>query len=299
MRAVAFVSLFAGVVSAGVKTIAQPAAQTQVVLLGTGTPRADPARSGPATAIVVNDRAYLIDAGPGLVRRAAAAAAEKGIAALAVEKLQTLFITHLHSDHTVGLPDLIFTPWVQGRHASLQIYGPGGTRDMVRHVLLAWQADIDIRTKGLEHRSPLDVQAQDIKPGVVFKDDRVTVTAFQNAHGEWAETYGYKFETRDRTIVISGDTNPSANLIAACQKCDVLIHEAYSERYTPADMPNWLEYRSRYHTTITQLAEIARKTQPRLLIIHHRGQGPADEYVSGVRGMYPGQVVAGNDLDVF
>ena len=95
----------------------RPAApQTQVVLLGTGTPRPDPERSGPATAIVVNDTSYLVDAGPGIVRRAEEAF-ERGIEALAVTNLRTLFVTHLHSDHTVGYPDLIFTTWVQGRKA--------------------------------------------------------------------------------------------------------------------------------------------------------------------------------------
>jgi ribonuclease BN (tRNA processing enzyme) len=271
---------------------------TRVVMLGTGTPRADPERSGPATAIVVNDAAYLIDAGPGIVRRAAAAAA-KGIGALSVEKLQTLFITHLHSDHTVGLPDVVFTPWVQGRHVPLRIYGPRGTEEMTRYVLLAWTRDIEIRTQGLEHRGALDVQAHDVNPGVVFKDGNVTATAFQNAHGEWDQTFGYKFQTADRTIVISGDTNPSDRLIAACQKCDVLIHEVYSESYTPADMPNWIEYRSKYHTTTKQLAEIANRTQPALLVLYHRGQGSAAEYIAEIRRTYAGRVVAANDLDVY
>src|ERR1700676_265326 len=107
------------------------ASHTQIVLLGTGTPRADPQRSGPATAIVVNDTAYLVDVGPGIVRRAAAAY-DKGIKGLAVPNLQTAFITHLHSAHTVGYPDLIFTTWVQGRHGPLKVYGPTGLQAMTK-----------------------------------------------------------------------------------------------------------------------------------------------------------------------
>jgi len=311
MRKLAGVMSLSIVLSQGIsgqrETTVTTANRTQVVLLGTGTPRPEPARSGPATAIVVNDAAYLVDAGPGVVRRAAAAY-EKGITALAVDRLLTAFITHLHSDHTVGIPDLIFTTWVQGRRAPLKMYGPEGLAAMTRHVMLAWQADIDIRTKGLEHRSTagLRVDAHDVKPGgVVYKDANVTVTAFQNAHGEFKQTFGYRFQTPDRSIVISGDTNPSAALVEQCQKCDVLIHEVFSEDYRPADMPNWLEYRSKYHTTTTELAEIANRTQPGLLILHHRGIGPRgreisdEQYLSEIRRSYNGKVVVGNDLDVY
>src|SRR5690348_1401226 len=96
---------------------------TQVVMLGTGIPVADPDRSGPAVAIVVNGHAYLVDCGPGVIRRAAAAA-RNGVSGLEMPNLRTVFITHLHSDHTLGLPDLIFTPWVLGRTDHLTAYGP-------------------------------------------------------------------------------------------------------------------------------------------------------------------------------
>ena len=280
--------------------------RTQVVLLGTGTPRPDPERSGPATAIVVDGTAYLVDIGPGVVRRAAAAF-DKGVAALAPDKLQTAFITHLHSDHTVGYPDLIFTTWVQGRRGPLRVYGPEGVEAMTSHIMAAWQADIDIRTTGLEHRSKagLTVEAHDVVPGVVFEDANVKVTAFQNAHGEWRQSFGYQFKTADRTIVISGDTSPSPALIEHCQKCDVLIHEVYAEEYRPAAVPNWIEYRARYHTTTTQLAEIAARTQPGLLILYHRGVGPRGrqvsdaQYLAEVGRTYHGKVVVGQDLDVY
>ena len=282
-----------------------PRTTTQVVMLGTGSPRPEPTRSGPATAIVVNDTAYLVDAGPGIVRRAAAAF-ENGIAALAVARLQTVFITHLHSDHTVGYPDLIFTTWVQGRRGPLKVYGPTGLEAMTKYILLAWQADIDVRSKGLEHRSlaGLAVEAHDVKPGAIYTDTNVQVVAFPNPHGELS-SFGYRFQTADRTIVISGDTSPSDALIQNCQKCDVLIHEAYSEAYQPADLANWVEYRGRYHTTTTQLAEIANRTQPGLLILYHRGTGPRgreisdQQYVAEIRRTYKGRVVVGQDLDVY
>jgi ribonuclease BN (tRNA processing enzyme) len=285
----------------------RPAApQTQVVLLGTGTPRPDPKRSGPATAIVVNDTSYLVDAGPGMVRRAEEAF-ERGIKALAVTNLRTLFVTHLHSDHTVGYPDLIFTTWVQGRKAPLSAYGPAGLEAMTSHIMEAWRADIDIRTNGLEQRSSagVAVEAHDVKPGLVYQDANIKVTAFPVAHGEWPQAFGYRFDTANRTIVISGDANPSPALIDNCHQCDVLIHEAFSEAFQPADIPNWPEYRSKYHTTTSQLAEIANKTQPKLLLVYHRGVGPPgreisdQQYLMEIQRTYRGTVVIGQDLGVY
>src|SRR5262245_26241450 len=121
-----------------------PATRTQIVLLGTGNPSPTPDRSGPSTAIVVNDEPYLVDFGPGVVRRAAAAQ-QKGISALRQANIRHAFVTHLHSDHTVGYPDLIFTPWVVGRKEPLEVYGPRGIKAMTDHVLEAWADDIDIR----------------------------------------------------------------------------------------------------------------------------------------------------------
>jgi ribonuclease Z len=175
--------------------------KTQLVMLGTGTPNADPDRAGPAVAIVVNDVPYVVDAGPGVVRRAAAAA-RNGVKGLSVEKLRRLFITHLHSDHTVGLPDFIFTPAVLERDAMLEIYGPPGTKRMADLILKAFAEDITIRLKGLEPAMPrgYDVRTQDVKPGVIYKDANVTVKAFAVKHGSWKYAYGYRFEAADRVI---------------------------------------------------------------------------------------------------
>ncbi len=109
-----------------------PSPRTQVVLLGTGNPSADPDRSGPSVAVVVNNTPYIVDCGPGIVRRASAAF-RKGVAGLAVPKLKTAFVTHLHSDHTLGYPDLIFTPWVLGRKEPFEVFGPAGLKAMTDH----------------------------------------------------------------------------------------------------------------------------------------------------------------------
>jgi ribonuclease BN (tRNA processing enzyme) len=277
------------------------APRTQVILLGTGTPGPDPNRSGPATAIAIEDRAYLIDVGPGVVRRASAAAA-RGVPAVRPENLTVAFVTHLHSDHTVGYPDLIFTPWVVGRKDALQVYGPRGLKAMTDHILQAWQEGIAIRTQGLEHNSPLTVTAHEVRPGLVFSDDLVKVTAFPVLHGEWKDAYGYRFDTPDRIIVISGDARPSPGLIDACKHCDILIHEVYLPQ-SQAPMPDWPKYRALYHTSTSELAAIARQTQPGLLILYHRTgvqTGLSDEqYLNEVRRGWEGKVVVGHDLEVY
>jgi ribonuclease BN (tRNA processing enzyme) len=159
-----------------------------LVLLGTGTPNAEPDRSGPAVAVVVNGTAYLVDAGPGVVRRAAAAA-RAGVTALEPKNLDRVFITHLHSDHTVGLPDLILTPWVLDRERPLDVYGPTGVAAMAEHLLAAYDADIRRRIDGLQPQNATGyaVHAHEIAPGVIYRDTNVTVTAFLVAHEAWPE----------------------------------------------------------------------------------------------------------------
>ncbi len=177
MKRLAFALLLASSLCFGIAARAASPV-TQVVMLGTGTPNADPDRSGPAVAVIVNGQSYLVDCGPGIVRRAAAAS-RQGVPGLEMPKLRMLFLTHLHSDHTLGLPDLIFTPWVLGRTEHLVVYGPRGTSDMTKNILAAWKKDIEVRTEGLEHgnRTGYLVDVHEIEPGVIYKDENVTVTA--------------------------------------------------------------------------------------------------------------------------
>src|ERR1700746_2216218 len=148
--------------------------QTKVVLLGTGTPVPDPERSGPAPAIVVGDSAYLVDFGPGVVRRAKAAVLDRGITALEPANLKVAFVTHLHSDHTAGYPDLIFTGWTAGRRTPLEVYGPTGLHLMTEHILQEYQVDIETRTnrEGDQHGNPegWKVNAHEIKSGIIYRD---------------------------------------------------------------------------------------------------------------------------------
>jgi ribonuclease BN (tRNA processing enzyme) len=297
----------AGIAAALVATAAvglngRAAPRTQLVLLGTGTPNADPERSGPAVAIVVDDVPYLVDCGPGVVRRAAAAFA-RGIKGLDPKLLRTAFVTHLHSDHTAGYPDLIFTPAVLERDAPLQVYGPPGIRAMTDHVMKAWAGDVDVRLNDLEPAKPAGyrVRAHDVKPGLVFRDARVTVRAFAVPHGAWKHAFAYRFDTPDRAIVVSGDSGPSDALIAACDGCDILVHEVYSTAGFVTRPPEWQRYHRVYHTSSAELAALATKARPSLLVLYHQLLwGSSDEaLVAEVKQGYGGAVVSGRDLDVF
>jgi ribonuclease Z len=277
------------------------ASRTQVILLGTGTPYPDPARSGPAVEIVVNGTPYLVDCGPGVVRRATSAADK--VTGAAARNIHTLFLTHLHSDHTTGLPDIMFTPSVVGRHGAMEIYGPKGTKDMVALVEQAWAKDIDVRLHGLEHGHPdaYVYHAHEIRPGVVYKDANVTVTAFAVKHGSWDESFGYRFDTPDRSIVISGDTRPS-EIARACNGCDLLLHEVYPQAGLLTQPEGDREYHRQFHTSTAELAKIAGDARPKTLVLSHVlfwGVTPDGVLRELAQGGYSGKAVVANDLDVF
>ncbi len=280
----------------GTLTAAAARAETRVILLGTGTPNADPERWGPATAIVVNEEIYLVDCGPGVVRRAAAAR-------LDVRKLKRIFITHLHSDHTLGLPDLLFSPWTLGRTEPLEIYGPKGVRAMAGHIRKAYEQDIKIRLDGLEPANSTGYAARvlEIQEGVVYRDGQVTVKAFSVPHGSWREAYGFRFETPERTIVISGDTTASAAVREMARGADVLIHEVYSTAGFARRPPEWQRYHAAFHTASRELAQLAAEARPGLLILYHcLFWGTSEEELLGeIRELYDGRVVLGRDLGVY
>jgi ribonuclease BN (tRNA processing enzyme) len=292
-------------VAIAVLIVALPHAQprSRVVMLGTGTPNADPDRFGPSVAIVVDDASYLVDFGVGVVRRAAAAE-RAGIKALNVLNLKQAFATHLHSDHTLGLADLILTPWILERDAPLNLYGPRGLRAMANHLVAAYADDIRVRTTGGEPKHKYDpsvINVHEISPGVVFHDDRVTVTAFAVKHGAWPQAFGYRFQTPDRLIVISGDTGPDSRIEDQCRRCDVLVHEVYSVAGFARRPAEWQAYHARYHTSTRELGAIASRAQPRLLVLYHQliWSSTEDELLAEVRSAYDGQVVSAHDLDVF
>jgi ribonuclease Z len=246
-----------------------------------------------------------VDFGAGLVRQAAALTPEYGgvIEELDIKKLAIAFLTHMHSDHTIGYPDLILTPWVMGRETPLEVYGPDGVIEMSENILKAFQDDIKYRIYGLEpaNNEGWRVNAHEIREGIVYEDTNVTVEAFLIKHGTWPDAYGYRFTTPDKVIVISGDTAPCENIIKYSQGADILIHEVYYKKAFDEKDEFWKRYHSINHTSTYELAEIAIKTKPGLLVLYHvlfwgsSEQEILDEIAQG----YDGKVLVGADLQVF
>jgi ribonuclease Z len=219
-----------------------------------------------------------------------------------MDQLTLAFITHLHSDHTVGYPDLIFTPAVTGRTAALEVYGPPGLRAMTDHIMSAWKEDMDIRLHGLEPALPQAyvVHAHEVKAGEIYRDSVMRVTAIPVDHGNWKFAYGYRFEARDKVIVISGDTTYSRRLIDAAKDVDILVHEVYSAAGLAKRTADWQKYHSTFHTSGGDVGRIAAEVRPKKLVLYHElpFTETREEIMREVRAQYDGEVIEGRDLQV-
>ncbi len=278
--------------------------KTKIVLLGTGNPNPDPNHSGPSVAIITNGTPYLIDFGPGLIRQAAALTPRYGgdITELEARCLKKAFLTHLHSDHTIGYPDLILTPWVMGRDEPLEVFGPEGTRELTDRILKAYRADIQYRLNGLEPINNLGwhVKVHEIGDGLIYADENINVEAFSVQHGSWSNAFGYRFSTPDKVIVISGDTTPCENIYQFGMGADVLIHEVYYQEAFDRLEASWQKYHAAHHTSTLELAKIARVTQPGTLVLYHTlfWGGTSEDILQEIRTIYGGKVLVGSDSQI-
>ena len=279
--------------------------QTKVVLLGTGTPNPDPEHSGGSVAIVVGNTPYVIDFGPGLVRQAAKMSPQYGgtFEALDTKNLKTAFLTHLHSDHTVGFPDFLLTPWVMGRNQPVELYGPEGTKNLVKNILEAYDADIKYRLYGLEpaNNQGWRINTHEIREnGIIYEDSLVLVEAFKVTHGTWPNAFGFRFTTPDKIIVVSGDTRPCENILKFSEGADILIHEVYSYAGWQKKDEFWKKYHAANHTSSYELAELAAAIKPGKLVLYHLlFWGVTEkELLQEVKEKYTGEVIVGKDLMV-
>jgi len=264
-----------------------------VTLLGTGNPRPTITRFGPSILVQAGGQSLLFDCGRGATMR---------LYQLKVDQIDGLFLTHLHSDHTVGIPDLWLTGWVMGRKTPLRVWGPAGTQEMMKHIEEAYAFDIHMR-RDVDEKWPaggVEVQAKDIEQGVVYESAGVKVTAFLVDHGPVKPAFGYRVDYGGHSVVLSGDTRYSENLIRFAQGTDVLIHEvidakayaALANSYSPEEKARVLAH----HTTAEEAGRVFTKVAPKLAVYSHIVPPAAPNLVSDTRKTYSGPLEVGEDL---
>ncbi len=282
--------------AAAIAPVVAQGQQIKVTLLGTGCPPPVMNRFGPSTMIEAGGQKFLFDAGRGALQR---------LRELEVpwQDVQGVFLTHLHSDHVVGFPDLWLTGWliVPGRNVPLRVWGPRGTTDMMSHLKQAYEYDIKIRIQNDGASTEgVALLVEDISEGVVYEKSGVKVTAFEVDHAPVKPAFGYRIDYAGRSVVMSGDTRVSENLIRHAQGVDVLIHEVFApatlERagVPPARAKNILDY----HTTPEQAGQVFTRVKPKLAVYSHICMPTATEQdlLPSTRKTYAGPLLLGEDL---
>ena len=276
--------------------------QTKLIVLGSGTPNPDPDRAGSAYAVVVNETPYLIDFGPGIIRRAASLSPPWGgeIEAMTVKNFQHAFLTHIHSDHSAGLADLLLTPWIMGRNKKLNLYGPEGLEQMAASTLQAYEDDINYRIYGTQPSNKVGYKFNFhlLNEGLIYKDKNISVEAFKVPHGSFDDAYGFRFTSKDKVIVFSGDTGPSKTLEKFAAGADILVHEVYSNAGFLEKTKDWQLYHQGHHTSTFELGEIASRAKPKLLLLSHIlfWGSTVDEILKETQSTYSGEIKIAEDL---
>ena len=275
---------------------------TKLIVLGSGTPNPDPNRAGSAYAVVVNETPYLIDFGPGVIRRAASLSPPWGgkIEAMTVKNFEHAFLTHIHSDHSAGLADLLLTPWIMGRDKKLNLYGPKGLEQMASSTLEAFEDDINYRIYGTQPSNKMGYKFNFylLTEGLIYEDENVSVEAFTVPHGSFDDAYGFRFTTEDKVIVFSGDTGPSKTLEKFAAGADILVHEVYSNAGFLKKTKDWQVYHQGHHTSTFEVGEIASRAKPKLLLLSHIlfWGSTTDEILKETQSTYKGEIKIAEDL---
>ena len=277
--------------------------ETKLIILGSGTPNPDPERYGSGYAVVVNESAYIVDFGPGIVRRISAMSPTWGghFPSMELQNINTAFLTHIHSDHSGALADLILTPWIMGRDAPLKLYGPSGLEAMSKNITEAYIDDINYRLYGSQPANELGFKTnvtEIVDDGSIYKDKNVEVIAFKNNHGDFKNSFGFLFITDDKRILFSGDTAVSANLKKYGNDLDILVHEVFSSETFVNKTKDWQIYHQAHHTSSIDLGIIADELQPKKLVMSHiLFWGASEESILNDIGMnFSGQAIIAKDL---
>jgi ribonuclease Z len=284
-------------ISSAALALAAPAQTLKVTLLGTGSPQPRMDRFGPGILVEAGEKKLLFDCGRGVAQRIEQLR-------IAFTDVDALFVTHLHSDHIVGIPDLWLTGWARGRKVPLQVWGPTGTKAMMAHLAEAYQFDIQIRQ--IEDKllaQGVAVVANDIDQGVVYDDAGIKITAFSVDHGVVKPALGYRIDFAGHSVVISGDTRYSENLIRFSQKVDLLIHEVIDPDTFRAKNPSMsverLEAIVRHHTSAELAGTIFTQVKPKLAVYSHIVPGDSTDLIPLTRKTYSGPLEVGEDLMSF
>jgi ribonuclease Z len=280
----------------GVQASLSDAASLKLTFLGTGGgPRPNPVRYGASILVEAGPEDLLFDCGRGVTIRLVQAG-------VPLRRVTKVFLTHLHSDHVIGLPDLLLTGWgTSGRIVPLEVSGPDGTRSMMNFMQKTFEFDIHSRRDVYEKFSPggIRVVSRDIKEGIVFDKGGVKVTAFLVDHGPVRPAFGYRVAYRGRSVGFSGDTRRSENLIRFTQGVDVLVHSATNPdglrrgrevHATPAQ----IEKIGAYSITAEETGEVFARVKPRLAVYSHIGN--FESLVAGTRKAYSGALEGAEDL---
>ncbi|HEY1545690.1 MAG TPA: MBL fold metallo-hydrolase [Xanthobacteraceae bacterium] len=278
----------------------------RVTLLGTGVPIPSPDRFGPCTLVEAGERKFLIDAGRG----AAIRLYQLGIP---LGRIDVQFLTHYHSDHTSGVPDVWLTGWLEShfgrRKTPYRVIGPTGARELMTNLERAYARDIEIRIA--DEKLPPSGIATDVsefdRDGVVYEQDGVKVIAFEVDHGDVIKPcYGYRFEYGGRVAVFSSDTRYNQNVIKYGAGADLLVHEVASAR--PELMKEaYIQRIVAHHTIPRDAGRVFAQTRPKLAAYTHivalgsENVAPPtiDDIVAETRQTYDGPLVAGEDLMTF
>ncbi len=277
--------------------------ETQVVVLGTGTPIPDAYRAGPSIAVIHQGEAYLFDIGAGTIQNAITARYKYDIPSLYPSQICCVFLTHMHSDHTIDYSELSATLWWRSR-APLSAWGPVGLEQMTNGMYEMMAVDTALRTGGaqpVEDSEAHKISVTEIEEGIIFQKDDLTVEAFAVNHGKIKPAFGYKITTDDRSIVISGDTSYSETLLEKSRGVDLLFHEVISDSGLARNTEFWQNYHKSSHTLAGDLGRLASEANPKLLVLYHGlfYGVPEAVIIDEVQSTYQGEVVLADDLDIF
>jgi ribonuclease Z len=267
----------------------------KVTLLGTGSPRPSEERNGPSVLVEVGGKYLLFDSGRGVVQRLQQLD-------IRISDIQQIFLTHLHSDHVSALDDIWLTGWVYQRPIPLNIYGPEGAKSFVDHLRQAYSYDVQLRNQ----YSGLDLNAgavvtNDIKPGVIYSENGIKVTAFLVDHRPVDPAYGYRIDFGERSVVISGDTTYSQSLVDHSAGTDLLVHEIMAVKSEILEKNPRLQKIQRYHTNPEQLLKVLNSVKPRTAVMTHViivGTSE-DDVLKQINKDYKGDLYMGEDLMSF